>query len=92
MARTKGARNKMKKKTMENNVIEDPLLPVKSLFRVDEAADYLNVSTSTIRLWIDHGILEAEKYKRDDQQRGMIRVPRISLLRCRFNAKFDPML
>ena len=93
--------NKQKKKwekpvevvpEQEPKIIDDPLLPQKSLFRVEEASRYLDVSETTIKLWIDHGHLEAEKYKREDQVRGMIRIPRISLLRCRFNARFDPML
>ena len=86
------AKDKRKKQKVEELVKDDPLLPVKSLFRVDEAADYFSVSQSTIRLWVDNGILDAEKYKRENQTRGMIRIPRFSLLKCRFNAKFDPML
>ncbi len=95
--------NKQKKKwekpvevvpEQEPKIIDDPLLPQKSLFRVEEAAQYFGVAKSTIYLWIDHGILEAEKYKIDRSRPGgaMIRIPRVSLLGCRFNAKFDPML
>jgi len=79
---------------VEEPVMEDPLLPKKSLFRVEEAASYFGVARSTIYLWIDHGILQAEKYKLNEMRPGggMIRIPRASLLGCRFNAKFDPML
>ena len=73
-------------------VKDDPLLPNKSLFRVDEAADYFNCSQSTIKLWIENGHLEAEKYKMDGQIRGMIRIPRYSLLKHRFNHRFFPLL
>ena len=78
----------------EEPVMDDPLLPKKSLFRVEEAAQYFGVARSTIYLWIDHGILKAEKYKLNESipGGGMIRIPRASLLGCRFNARFDPML
>jgi excisionase family DNA binding protein len=36
-------------------------LPDKKLFRPDEVAKYLQVSTSTIYNWIDNGTLSAEK-------------------------------
>lgn len=36
-------------------------LPTKSLLRVSEAADYFSVSERTIRLWVSHGLLTAEK-------------------------------
>ncbi len=61
------------------NVINDPLLPQKSLFRPDEVAAYFNVSRSVVYLWIDHGILMAEKIG------GTIRIPRSAILACRFN-------
>lgn len=57
---------------------DDPLLPMKSLFRIDEAARYFNVTDRTIRLWIEHGHLECEKVV------GSIRISRESILRCRF--------
>ena len=66
---------------MENNIIDDPLLPQKSLFRPDEVADYFDCARSTIYLWIDHGILKAEKIK------GIVRIPRQSILECRFKNK-----
>lgn len=57
---------------------DDPLLPKKSLFRVDEVAKYFNVSESCIRLWIQHDILEKVK------TRGVVNIPRESILKCRF--------
>ena len=95
MARPKGSKNVKTKAskaekaevTVEEAQIEDdPLLVGKSLFRVDEAATYFDVSVRTIYLWVDHGILAAEKY------RGTIRISRASILGCRFKARFDPML
>ena len=67
-------------------VEDDPRLPDKSLFRVDEAAQYFDVAARTIYLWIEHGILNAEKYG------GTIRIPRISILGCRFKSRFNPMM
>ena len=60
------------------------ILPKKALLRVDEVADYFDVSAKTIYLWIDHGILEAEKY------RGIIRIPRESIENCRLASKIKP--
>jgi excisionase family DNA binding protein len=60
-------------------------LPNKDLFRVDEVAIYFGVSRSTIYLWIDHGILCAEKY------RGTIRVPKESVEKCRILNKLMPL-
>lgn len=60
-------------------------LPAKELLRVDEVAAYFDVSRSTIYLWIDHGILEAEKI------RGVIRVPRESVQKCRMESRKDPL-
>lgn len=57
---------------------DDSTLPNKSLFRIDEVARYFNVSERTIRLWIDHKHLECEKIV------GSIRIPRESILKCRF--------
>ncbi|MGR9116951.1 MAG: helix-turn-helix domain-containing protein [Gammaproteobacteria bacterium] len=56
-------------------------LPQKDLFRIDEVAVYFDVSEQAIRLWIQHGHLRAEKH------RGILRVPRESIVRCRFNAQ-----
>ena len=60
---------------------DDHRLPDKSLFRLDEVADYFSVTERTIRLWIDHGHLAGEKIV------GSVRVPRESILRCRFNVR-----
>lgn len=60
----------------EQNV-ESANLPQKDLFRIDEVARYFDNSERTIRLWIDHGHLEAEKVV------GSIRVTRTSILSCR---------
>jgi len=62
----------------ENQVQDDPRLPNKSLFRIDETADYFGVSTRCIDLWITHGHLVAEKIV------GSKRISRESILRCRF--------
>lgn len=60
-------------------------LPAKDLLRVDEVAQYFDVSRSVVYLWIDHGILEAEKY------RGVIRIPREAVEKCRLSAKLKPL-
>jgi excisionase family DNA binding protein len=60
-------------------------LPQKPLLRVDEVAAYFDVTVRTIYLWIDHGLLEAEKYK------GAIRVPRESILTFRLASKIHPL-
>lgn len=57
---------------------DDHGLPKKELFRIDEVANYFNVSERTIRLWIEHGHLACEKIV------GSIRVSRASILKCRF--------
>lgn len=69
------ANKRAAKKVTEDKIKED--VPVKSLLRVDEVAAYFDVSTSSVYTWIDHGILEAEKY------RGIIRIPRESVINCR---------
>ena len=65
----------------ERSTPEDPRLPNKSLFRIDEVANYFSVTERTVRLWIDHGHLEQEKIV------GTIRVTRESILRCRYRFK-----
>ena len=60
-------------------------LPNRELLRVEEVATYFDVSRSTIYLWIDHGILIAEKY------RGVIRIPRESVENCRLSNKLEPL-
>ena len=57
-------------------------LPVKPLLRVDEVAIYFDVTERTIRLWIEHGHLEAKKIV------GTIRIPRESVEKC--SIKFMP--
>jgi excisionase family DNA binding protein len=60
-------------------------LPNKELLRVEEVATYFDVSRSTIYLWIEHGLLIAEKY------RGVIRIPKESVLNFRLINKIDPL-
>lgn len=63
---------------------DDPLLPQKSLFRIDEVAAYFDVTDRTIRIWIEHGHLARE------QINGIIRIPRESILTCRFRSIKNP--
>lgn len=66
--------------------IDDSFLPNKHLFRVAEAAFYLGgYSESTIRTWIAHGILEAEKHNRE------FRITRETILEFRAKSKFRPL-
>ena len=74
-----------KKGKIKTPPIDDHRLPNKSLFRVDEVADYFGYSRSTIYLWIDHGILQAERYG------GTFRVSRESILKCRFKSSIDTL-
>jgi excisionase family DNA binding protein len=60
-------------------------LPQKPLLRVDEVATYFDVTEKTIYLWIDHGLLEAEKYKR------VIRITRESIVKFRLASKLSPL-
>lgn len=60
-------------------------LPQKELLRVDEVASYFDVSNRTVYLWIDNGILEAEKIG------GTIRIPRESVEACRMASKMRPL-
>ena len=59
-------------------------IPPKPLLRVDEVAAYFDVSRSVVYLWIDHGLLEAEKYL------GTIRIPRESVVNFRLNNMISP--
>jgi excisionase family DNA binding protein len=59
-------------------------LPEKPLWRVDEVSAYFDVARSTVYLWIDHGLLEAEKL------RGVIRVTRQSIAKFRLSSKIRP--
>lgn len=52
-------------------------LPDKPYLRVDEVAALLDVSRSTVYLWIEHGHLDAVKIV------GVIRIPRDSVDRLR---------
>ncbi len=56
----------------------------KKMLRVDEVAEFLDVGRSTVYLWIDHGLLAAEKY------RGVIRVSRESLENFRLSHRTQP--
>jgi hypothetical protein len=79
MSRPKGSKNGMKQtSTDKSKVKDDPRLPDKSLFRKDEAASYFGVTVRCIDRWLDHGHLEKEKIV------GVVRIPRKSILRCRF--------
>ena len=59
----------------KNNNLSD--LPDKKLLRVSEAAQYFGIHERTIRLWIDHGKLIAEK------PAGIIFISRESILKFR---------
>ena len=56
-------------------------LPDKDLFRVDEVAKYFGLKPQTIRRWIRHGKMDAEKAV------GSIRITRQSILDCRLRGK-----
>lgn len=58
-------------------------LPKKPMLRVDEVANYFDVTERTVRLWIEHGHLEAHKIV------GTIRITRASVQKCavRFSPK-----
>jgi len=57
----------------------------KSLYRVDEVAEYFNVNRSTVYRWIDNGVLKSEKYVKT------IRISRESIEQVREDCKHDPM-
>ena len=63
----------------EHNNLSD--LPDKKLLRVSEAAQYFGVHERTIRLWIDHGKLTAEK------PAGIIFISRESILKFRLSGQ-----
>lgn len=54
-------------------------LPKKELLRISEVAEYFSVTERTIRLWIEHGHLEAKKIA------GTVRIFRRSVVESRFN-------
>lgn len=58
-------------------------LPNKELFRIDEVALYFDVHPSTIRQWIAHELLPAEKYHR------VIRISRESIVNFRLKSKIQ---
>ena len=58
-------------------------LPDKKLLRTSEAAAYFGVSERTIRLWIEHGKLDAEK------PAGTLFIPRESILKFRLLGRRD---
>ena len=58
-------------------------LPMKDLLRIDEVGTFFSVSDRTIRLWAEHGHLEAVKIV------GSIRITRESALNCRFGVRKD---
>jgi excisionase family DNA binding protein len=58
-----------------------PDLPDKKLLRVSEAAEYFGVHERTIRLWIEHGKLIAEKPE------GTIFIPRESIAAFRLRGR-----
>jgi len=60
-------------------------LPEKALLRVDEVAQYFDVTRATVYLWIDHGLIEAEKY------RGVIRISQESVDNFRLKSKIKPL-
>ena len=57
----------------------------KSLYRIDEVAAYFGVHPTTIRRWINNGILQSEKYVRS------IRISRESIEQLREDCKHDPL-
>jgi hypothetical protein len=63
--------------------LNDPLLPQKSLFRIDEVARYFGVTERCILLWLEHGHLKSEKII------GITRITRGSILKCRFQKRED---
>lgn len=58
-------------------------LPDKKLLRVSEAAEYFGVHERTVRLWIEHGKLTAEKPE------GTIFIPRESIIKFRLRGRED---
>lgn len=61
-------------------------IPKKPLWRVDEVASHFDVTRQTIYLWIDHGLLEAEKYNGK-----MVRITRESIENFRLSSKIKPL-
>ncbi|HNQ66130.1 MAG TPA: helix-turn-helix domain-containing protein [Smithella sp.] len=57
----------------------------KQLYRVDEVAQYFDVSKSLVYRWIECGDIEAEKY------RGTIRISYDAIIAYRENHKMKPL-
>lgn len=77
MARKKAVKTPKTNSKRKVIIEDDHNLPRKSLFRIEEVANYFDVAQSTIYLWKDHDILDHERIG------GIIRIPRESILRCR---------
>jgi len=77
MAKKKEPPDEKPKVEKEPEVKDDPRLPNKSLFRIDEVAKYFGITERCVYLWIEHGHLIKENIQ------GIARVPRESILRCR---------
>jgi excisionase family DNA binding protein len=56
-------------------------LPSKNFLRISEAATYFGVHERTVRLWIEHGLLVAER------PRGSIFIPRESIRLFRLKSR-----
>ena len=79
MARPKKTGNIPSEKPEDHTDIMDaPGLPKKDLFRIDEVAEYFDVTNRTVNLWINHGHLDALK------KVGTVRITRESIVRCKF--------
>lgn len=61
---------------IENDTEVHDFVPQKDLFRIDEVARICDISERCVRLWLDHGHLEAVKMV------GTIRIKRSSIIRC----------
>lgn len=56
-------------------------LPKRELLRIDEVANYFDVTETTIRVWIAHGHLQVEKLA------GSIRILRSSVANFRLRSR-----
>jgi excisionase family DNA binding protein len=59
-------------------------LPKRELLTIAEVAEFFRVTQQTIYLWIDHGLLVAEKYRR------VIRVTKTSVDSFRLRSRVNP--
>ena len=71
----------MSKEGSDKRSVSDP--PTKPLLRIDEVAAYFDVHPRTIRLWIEHGHLSAERLA------GSIRVTRELIINFRLKGRED---